>query len=208
MRKGLILLLVCVWAVPALAQTESPWREGHKVRGYIRPALKIFEIENVTRTLVGGRISWISRHNFAFGPEAYTLIGNRELEHQGIFNENTPMNHYLKMYYGGVDIEYMYSVSRVFRVSSDFHSGTGVMEIDVKYLNSGNIVEGRRDGFYIFETGINCMVKVSRFSWIEAGIGYRYVRTLDPDREHNRSGVNPSNLSLWIVTFALRYGRM
>ncbi|MBU1708314.1 hypothetical protein KKG05_08525 [bacterium] len=205
MRKGLILLLVCVWAVSAIAQTESPWREGNKVRAYVAPAVKIFDMDGVTRTLIGGRVVWVHKHHYAFGPEAYILARKAWVKDQGANELNMPTDYYLMMGYGGIVFEYIQGLSRRFYLSGELHGGTGVMRIDGK-LHSGNVIWKRQELFVVAEPGVNLLMKLSRYVWLGTGVTHRF--SLGLERDNHPNWIDDAKLSTLVATLALRFGRM
>ncbi len=205
MRKKLCLFLLCALAVPALAQTESPWREGNRVRMYVAPSVKIFDMDGVTRTLIGGRVVWVHKHHFAFGPEAYILGRKAWVKDQGADELNMPTDYHLMMGYGGIVFEYIQGLSRRFYLSGELHGGTGVMRIDGK-LHSGNVIWKRQELFVVAEPGVNLLMKMSLYTWIGIGIAHRF--SLGLERDKNPHWINDAKLSTLVATFALRFGRM
>ena len=204
MSKSFILLLVCVLMAPALARSESPWREGNKVRAYVAPAVRLFELDKETRALIGARVVWVHKHRFAFGPEGYILGQRVRVKDQGASELNMPLNYYLMMGYGGIVFEYIYGLSETFHLSGEFHGGTGVLRIDGKL--GGNAIWQRQELFVVVEPGVNLLTKMSRFTWLGIGIGHRFALGLEQGRSSN--WIDSSKLSTWVATIAIRFGRM
>jgi hypothetical protein len=185
MKKLSILLLVVLFAVPALAQEETLINGDVESGGFGGPVLKVTNINGENAVMVGGRGGWIINHTFVLGGGGYGLATEVKAK------VTDSLHQFLQMGYGGLDIEYIASSDDLLHLSMGLlvgGGGVGYKDEDESSFNNHH----NMNTFFVLEPSVHANLNVTHFFRIAAGVSYRYVSGLKSTLSTNADLSGPS----------------
>lgn len=192
----LVFFLVPVFClVPntALAQESGSMINGSVSHGgFGGPVVKISSINNGLGVFVGGRGGWIINfhpdHAFVFGGGGYGL--STDIEIDDVMLSGEPV--YLKLGYGGLELEYVNRTRNLVHFSVYTLIGGGGANYNEEDQNG--------DTFFVIEPGVNALFNVTDFFRIGGGVSYRLISGVNLD------GVSDTDLSGASVVLTFKFG--
>jgi hypothetical protein len=193
MRVFIIGGMLLVAASLLSAQEQTLISGDIESGGFGGPVVKMTKINGESAVLVGGRGGWIINHTFVLGGAGYGLVTN--------VNADTFLRRYMRMGYGGVDLEYIASSANLIHLSIGLLVGGGAIgykeEDEYYFVNTSH----HMDSFFILEPSIQANLNVTHFFRISAGVSYRYISGL-------KSALSTNNdLSGLSALLALKFGK-
>jgi hypothetical protein len=170
MKRYAVILLVLVFAVPALAQDETLIGGDVESGGYGALVVKYGRIKGTDGVFVGGQGGWIINHALVIGGGGFGLANNVGMEGCDCL--------YLGFGYGGLLLEYIVASRKLVHLSVQCLIGAGGVS---SYLNYGDKCTGDEDSvydgdaFFALEPGANLMLNVHKNVRMGIGATYRYV---------------------------------
>jgi hypothetical protein len=168
MKSLIIVLLAVLASYPVMAQDETLLSGEVESGGYGGPICKIGRINGEAGIFVGGQGGWIINHRFVLGGKGYGLVNDVDIEGS--------RNLRLDFGCGGAFLEYIISPHELLHLSLHSMIGAGGVVYSVrKYTDDQAPVNYNGDAFFVVEPGINCILNVTNYFRIGAGVTYRYV---------------------------------
>lgn len=202
MRKVIILILVLALAGQAFAVKKTPRQkrvyrkhETHTLGWYITPAVKIAEIDDVTRGFVGLRGGLIFDRTLYIGLAGYGLAQQDYYDWDHWDDWNYYNDDYWELGYGGLEIGVLS------RGAGDAQIGLGVL------VGGGAIDEyfdrwHANDRFFIVEPSADMLFHFNRHVALGLGVGYRFVDGVETPLFSDDALDGPSfNISLQLGSF-------
>jgi hypothetical protein len=148
----------------SIAQDETLVGKGTENDGYGAPVWKIGMVNGKAGLIMGGRGAWIINHKFAIGGGGYNLT--TEIETKA--SSDGAKAQFLKLEYGGLELEYIHNSSKLvhWTILALFGGGT-IRSVE---RNPENVCE--ENHFTMIEPGANLDLNVN--SWLRIGVGASY----------------------------------
>jgi len=163
MRKAMIGMLL-VLAPAVWAEVETLTGGSFESGGYGGPVYKVGLIGDEIGLFSGGRGGWIINHTFVVGGGGYSTMFDVETD---LVDEGGE-TYYLRMNYGGFEMEYIHNSDRVLHWTVHLTLGGGSASLR---LHDPDYTE-ESDHFYIVEPSVNMDVNVT--DWFRLGFGASY----------------------------------
>lgn len=161
---GIIVALLFLASTSAFAQFPD------SVKAYGAVVSRISALRNTTAITIGGRGGWIIDHKFGIGIGGYMLANNVDA---GI--PDTAGNHWMTLSYGGVDLEYVSTISDSYFLTLQALIGAGsISHEEIPYLDRRQY----HDPFVVVEPGVGLEIGVTRIFRIGIGVSYKQVAWL------------------------------
>jgi len=202
MRTTILFLTIALLYVPGIAQEQTLLGTTDiENGGYAAPVAKFTTVNNEFGLLVGGRGGWIINHTFSIGLAGYGLANNINARTIGPYGQK-----YLRLGYGGLDLEYVANSNDLLHFS--VHSLIGGGTAGFRYgwnEDRWNYEYGEHDRnynlFFIFEPGANVDLNVIPWFRTSVGISYRFVAGL------SSSAASNSDISGLSAGLTFRFGK-
>ena len=171
MKKCTVLCIVFLLTFSLFAQEETLVGDHFHSGGYGGPVWKVGLVNGQIGMLSGGRGGWIINHTIAIGGGGYNTI--MDVETDGVSENDKTL--YLRMEYGGFEIEYIRNSDKVVHWTIHMMIGGGMARL--KEHDPNNSIESER--FYLIEPSFNVDVNITK--WFRVGVGATYRLALGLD---------------------------
>jgi hypothetical protein len=190
--KRFLLILLGLSAASLLAQEEHLIGDKIESGGFGGPVWKATRLNGETAFLSGGRGGWIINHAFVIGGGGYGTLADVRTNLTGAGGKRL----YLRMEYGGLELEYIRHSAKLVHWTVQSLFGTGrvlLKEHDPEFENAS-------DRIGVVDAGLNLEMNVVKWMRVNAGAGYRLVFGVDTD------GLNEGDLGGGCVQVTLKFG--
>jgi hypothetical protein len=182
MQKLLILILTLGMAAnasavvkkpihrqPPVVVTEEACVENNHIGLYVTPVVKIGEIRNEVRGLIGVRGGLEINHSLYVGLAGYGLPEEHQTRHWGCDECDDDIQ--WELGYGGVELGVMAGTPRTGLLSMGVLIGGGAVSEDRRYSD-------RTESFFVFEPQLDLAVSLAHNVRLSIGGGYRFIDDL------------------------------
>lgn len=185
MRKLIVFVMILGMAANATAVVKKPIHRQPPVRPqetrvekthiglYVTPVLKIGEIRNEVRGLIGVRGGLEINHSFYVGLAGYGLPEENQTRHWGCGECNDDIE--WEMGYGGLEFGVIAGTPRTGLLSMGALIGGGGVHEDRRYSD-------QTASFFIFEPQLDLSIQLSRSGRLNLGGSYRFLDDLNCQR--------------------------
>jgi hypothetical protein len=173
MKGFWILMAAFLVAIPSFSQEEENLIKGKiDVGGFGAPVWKITTLNGETLILNGGRGGVIINHTLVLGGGGYNTFTDAGTS---MINSADNEKLFLRMEYGGFEIEYIHHSSKLIHWTVYTLLGSGRLEIrehepDRTYA---------KDNFFAYNASLNAELNVVKWCRLNIGAGYRAVYGVD-----------------------------
>lgn len=195
-----ILLLVLVFSLVGFAvqaQVEQTiWRSNRGFSGFqVSPVLKPSLLNNSFTVYSGGRFSWLFNRSMGLGAGIYTNIIRQHADTDSASTD-------ISLTYYGLDYEYIYKPLALWHLTGQLVVGAG----DFGFYTESNTRSRTHVTALLVEPMIGVEVNFTTWFRIGAGIGYRYINSLDSPEIRSR-GLTDTDLSGPTAALQFKWGR-
>jgi hypothetical protein len=182
MRKLIVFVMILGMAANAAAVVKKPIHRQPPVRSqetrvekthiglYVTPVLKIGEVRQEVRGLIGIRGGLEINHSFYVGLAGYGLPEENQTRHWGCDECNDDVE--WEMGYGGLEFGVMAGTPRTGLLSMGVLIGGGGVSEDRRYVD-------RTESFFVLEPQLDLSVTLARNVRLSIGGGYRFIDDLN-----------------------------
>ncbi len=202
MKKILILLLaLTLQQTFAQEQTLLSSSTEYSNGGFGAPVIKYTSINDQSSLLVGGRGGWIINHSLIIGGGVYGLASQVSvdvIEGDNILKDADE----LRLMYGGFEVEYIFTPSKVIHVSLYTLLGMGGISYRSDfYEDNDNYHMGDQTRFFVAEPAVNLEVNVTTFFHLALGASYRFTSGAE------YQSISNSNISGFNGMLTFKFGK-
>jgi hypothetical protein len=166
--------------------------------GYGGPLLMYSRVLDRDALFFGGKGGWIVNHRFVLGGGGFGMT-TRVPAPAGAPEVGEDLR--LEFGYGGVWLEYIFLPEKVFHATVGTLLGGGGVSYNRLRRTDRAAREVESDTVFIIDPVLSAEVNVIRFLRVSAGVGYRYVGSVD------LTGLRKEDLSGFTASVMLRFGR-
>jgi hypothetical protein len=174
--KGLFtaITLFALLTLSAAAQPETLIKGEVDHGGYGGVVARTTELNGTLGVMGGGTGGWIIDHTFAIGLSGYGVATGIPAN-----DPASPKPSYLKLGYGGLDLNYIYRSNDLVHVTGGVLLGAGGMQFSSR--SPGDEIawgdqepERASDAFWVVEPGVNAEVNLASYMRVNLGGSYRF----------------------------------